>query len=352
MAPLRLTFPLRFYKGHCDVRFSNPTRRWLYHYLLLGGIGAFGCYLTLRYQRAAWEASKHPEDGNCLCSSDMVDFLRYMPFNLFSNVAGRLAENESVPAWVHNCFVQALVYWYALDMSESEKRAGFDTFQQFYVRDWTQTARPVDATALVVAPCDGQVLAVHTDVRSTSLVQVKGLSYGMRSLLQDTPPPLNAETHRRVAVVIHMRNKDFHHVIAPLSFACEKSVYVPGSLLPTTAAGYHWIPSVLTINERLVLQGTSCGKAGLPLYMALVGSTLTGRITLYMDKRVRTNYLDPPAYAVHLPYASKPSLARGERLATFNWGSSVVLVMDLPKSCTALKRAGDVVKAGEALFQF
>ncbi|KAG5467043.1 hypothetical protein LSCM1_01223 [Leishmania martiniquensis] len=352
MPPLRWTPPSRFYKSHRIIRLSNPARRWLYHHLLLGGIGAFGCYLTLRYQCAAWEAAKRSEDGNCLCSSDMVDFLRYMPFNYMSNIAGQLAENESVPAWLHNWFVQAFVYWYAMDMSESEQKSDFDTFQQFYMRDWRPTARPVDAKASVVSPCDGEVLAVHTDVENTSLVQVKGLSYGMHALFQVTPPPLKTETHRRVAVVIHMRNKDFHHVIAPLSFVCEKSVYVPGSLLPTTAAGYHWIPSVLTINERLVLQGTSSGEAELPVFMALVGSTLTGRITLYTDKRVRTNYLDPPAYAVHLPYASRPRLARGERLATFNWGSSVVLVIDVPKSCTALKRKGDEVKAGEALLQF
>ncbi|KAK7200891.1 phosphatidylserine decarboxylase [Novymonas esmeraldas] len=352
MALVRLTAPLRFYANPRGTRLSNPTRRWFYHYVGLGAAGALGCYWTLRYQLAAWEASQHPEAGDYLCSSDMVDFLRYMPFNLVSNVVGRLAENPSVPAEVHNWLIQAVVRWYGVDMAESTQAADFDTFQSFYTRDWAPAARPVDATASVVAPCDGQVLAVHADVQSTSVVQVKGFTYGLRSLLQDTPPPLDTSTRRRVAVVLHMRNKDFHHVVAPLSFACEKSIYVPGSLLPTTAAGFHWIPAVLTVNERLVLQGTSADKARLPVYMALVGSTLTGRITLHMDKRVRTNYLDPPAYAVHSPYTSKPVTARGERLATFNWGSSVVLVMDVPKSCTVLKVAGDEVKAGEALLQF
>ncbi|KAG5492878.1 hypothetical protein JKF63_01458 [Porcisia hertigi] len=351
MVSFRRTPLLRFYKSHRGIPLSNPTRRWLYNRIFLGGLGAFGCYLTLCYQLAAWEAWKHPEDGNYLCSSDMVDFLRYMPFNLFSNTVGRLAESQYIPAWMHNWAVQAVVGWYALDMSESEQKTDFDTFQQFYVRDWTRAARPVDEAALVVAPCDGQVLGVSTDVENTSVVQVKGLTYGLRSLLQDTPPPLNTDTHRRVAVVLHMRNSDFHHVIAPLSLVCDKSIYVPGSLLPATAAGYHWIPSVLTINERIVLRGTSSDKARLPVYMALVGSTLTGRITLYVDKRISTNYLDPPAYSVHSTYSPKPLLKRGEKLATFNWGSSVVLVMDVPKSCKALKRAGDVVKAGEALFQ-
>lgn len=352
MAPLRLSAPLRFYKSNRDIRLSNPARRWLYNNIILGAMGAFGGYLALRYRLAAREAAQAPEDGNRLCSSDMVDFLRYMPFNLGSNAAGRLAENLSVPPWLHNWFVQAVVRWYAMDMSESVQQTDFDTFQHFYTRDWTSAARPVDAAAsVVVAPCDGQVLAVDADVDGTTLVQVKGHAYGLRTLLQDTPPPLNRDTHRRVAVVLRMRNCDFHHVIAPLSFTCEESIYVPGALMPTTAAGFHWIPSVLTLNERLVLRGTSSDRAHLPLYLALVGSTLTGRITLYMDKRVRTNYLDPPSYAVHSPYTSRPLVPRGERVATFNWGSAVVLVMDVPRSCTVLKHAGDVVKAGEALFK-
>ncbi|KPI90747.1 putative Phosphatidylserine decarboxylase [Leptomonas seymouri] len=353
MGLLRPTPPLRFYKSGKMSRLSNPMRRWLYHYALLGVVGGIGGYLGFCYTRAGWEAVRHPEDGNCLCSSDMVDFLCYLPFNALSSSVGRLAENLSLPTWMHHAAVNFIVSWYRVDMSESVQQPhDFETFQQFYIRDWTTDARPVNAHAAVVAPCDGVLLSVQPDVRDTMLVQVKGLSYGIRALLQETPPPLDAEKHRRVAAVIHMRNQDFHHVIAPIPFRCEKSIYIPGALLPTTAAGFHWIPSVMSINERLVLCGTSSDKIKLPVYMALVGSTLTGRIRLYFDQRVRTNYIDPPEYALHNAYASRPLLEKGERVATFNWGSSVVLLMDLPKDCTMLKCVGEKVKAGEALIQF
>jgi phosphatidylserine decarboxylase len=328
-------------------------RRWLYHYAFLGLIGSFGGYLSFCYARAAWEAARHPEGGNCLCSSDLVDVLCYMPFNTLSNGMGRLAENLSLPTWMHHAAANFVIAWYKVDMTESvEQLSDLETFQQFYTRDWRRDARPVDATAAVVAPCDGVLLSLYPDVRDTTLVQVKGLSYGIGALLQDTPPPLNTTTHRRVAAIIHMRNKDFHHVISPVPFYCEKSIYVPGALLPTTAAGFHWIPSVLTMNERLVLCGSSDGKDKSPVYMALVGSTLTGRIQLHLDERVRTNYLDPPEYALHNLYSSRPLLAKGQRVATFKWGSSVIVLMDVPKECTTLKRAGDEVKAGEALFHF
>lgn len=351
MAPMRLTRPLCYYKSMKGSRMSNPMRRWVYHYALFGLLGCCGVYTGFRYLQAGWEATRKPQEGSCLCSSEMVDVLSYLPFNYISNAMGHLAENRAVPKWLHQAAANGVIQWYKMDMSESVQADDFDTFQQFYTRDWTPTARPINAAAALVAPCDGVLLAVQADVQDNTLVQVKGLSYGIRALLQETPPPVNTDKYRRVAAVIHMRNKDFHHVVSPLPFRCAKSIYVPGTLLPTTAAGYHWIPSVLSINERLVLCGTSADSKALPVYMALVGSTLTGRIRFYLDQRVRTNYLEAPEYAVHNAYASLPCLAKGERVATFNWGSSVVLLVDVPKSCTAVKRVGEEVKAGEALFQ-
>lgn len=353
MGLLRSTSFLRFYKSGKSSRVSNPMRRWLYHYALVGALGGIGGYLGFRYACAGWEAARRPEDGNCLCSSDMVDVLCYLPFNMVSNGIGCVAESLSIPPWMHRAAAKFIVSWYKVDMTESVQQLDdIETFQQFYTRDWTAAARPVNDATAVVAPCDGVLLSVLPDIRDTALVQVKGLTYGIRALLQETPPPLNTETHRRVAAVIHMRNKDFHHVIAPLPFHCEKSIYVPGALLPTTAAGFHWIPSVLSINERLVLCGTSSDNHKLPVYLALVGSTLTGRIRFYLDQRVRTNYLEPPEYALHNAYASRPLLAKGERVATFYWGSSLVLLMDAPKDCKVLKHAGEEVKAGEALFEY
>uniref|UniRef100_A0A0A9X0A8 Phosphatidylserine decarboxylase proenzyme n=1 Tax=Lygus hesperus TaxID=30085 RepID=A0A0A9X0A8_LYGHE len=44
--------------------------------------------------------------------------------------------------------------------------------------------------------------------------------------------------------------------MAPCSFRCSESVYVPGSLFPVTAASLHYLPGVLTINERVILHGS------------------------------------------------------------------------------------------------
>ncbi|CCW68954.1 unnamed protein product [Phytomonas sp. Hart1] len=70
---------------------------------------------------------------------------------------------------------------------------------------------------------------------------------------------------------------------------------------------------------------------------------------LHFDGRVRTNFLDPPDYAVFSKYRAGPRLAVGDPVGGFLWGSALVLVMDVPSDAKFLHKRGDVVKAGEAL---
>lgn len=353
MAPavFRLTPTLRFFRNDRSRSFSNPARRWLYHHLIAGAFVFGAGYVVAAYQLAKWEAHRRGDaSGRFVCSYGLREFLYLCPFNRLSNLIGQLAEPGPVPPWVHQTCIRFLVWYYEVDLSSSAT-AEFASLQDFYTRRWAQGARPIASTAVAVAPCDGEVLAVFDHVTSDSLVHVKGLTYSVRSLLRCTPRDV-PHGFKRVAVVVHLRMKDYHQVISPASFVCEGCVYVPGELLPTTAAGYHWLPAVLTSNERLVVQGTSAGAAAEPpfLAMALVGSTLTGKMTLDFDRRIRTNFLDPPDYAVHMNYKPSHPLPVGEAVGTFHWGSSVVLMMDVPESTRIRCAVGQSVKAGEALF--
>lgn len=362
MSLFRRSSPSFFYNNYRNRSISNPTRRWLYHYITAGLLLSAGGYLGISYQRAKWEAQRYPDAGDCLCTDDLVDFLGYLPFNYCSNTFGQLAEDVSIPSWMHQLLIQAMVRWYGINLTESQQTE-FETFQDFYTRMWKPEARPIDTESVFVAPCDGVVLSVQDDIGGDTLVQVKGLTYGTRALLQMAPPPV-AEGCRRIAIVVSMRAKDFHHVVAPASLSCHSSVYVPGTLLPTTAAGYHWIPSVLTMNERVVVSGTwnRASPVGadhyrgsktpvqpLPFAMVLVGSTLSGRIKLHFDQRLHTNFLDPPSYAVHTNYDVAPSISRGAPVGSFYWGSSVVLMADVPQQFEVVKRSGEEVKAGDPL---
>ncbi|EPY35648.1 phosphatidylserine decarboxylase [Strigomonas culicis] len=85
--------------------------------------------------------------------------------------------------------------------------------------------------------------------------------------------------------------------------------------------------------------------------MALVGSTLSGNLKLCFDDRIRTNFLDPPDYAVHQTYSGDAFMRRGSRVGYFQWGSTVVVVADVPKEAQFVHHAAEVVKAGEPLLR-
>lgn len=347
-ALLRSTRPLRFFKNDKKHDFANPARRWYYHWALAGGVVLVAGSVIGSYQMAKWEAHRHgTESGRFVCTYSLREVLSLAPFNRLSNLVGQLVAPGPLPRAVHEKCIDLLVWFYKIDLSDSETTQ-FESLQDFYVRRWAPGSRPVAGKAVAVCPCDAEVLAIHEAITGSSLVQVKGLTYGIQSLFRSAPGDVPRGS-KRVAVVLHLRTKDHHHVVSPLGFTCDQSVYVPGELLPVTAAGYHWLPGVLTTNERLVIQGTTTASPKTPVALAMVGSTLTGRMTLAFDRRVRTNFLDPPDYAVHSTYKPARPLPAGASIGTFYWGSSVVLMLDVPEKAQFQCRVGDSVKAGQAL---
>ncbi|CCW61358.1 unnamed protein product [Phytomonas sp. EM1] len=348
MVLLRKSSVLRFYKKHTESRMGNPLRRYLYHYLIgIGGVGTLS-YFILMYHLAGWEAKKHGNaSGYFVCSPSMMDFFWMLPINRISDFFGSLSDVGTLSPRVHHALISALVWLFQIDLSES-RQGSFDSLQDFYTREWKPECRPINRAAVGISPCDGVIVELLENIPGDVMFRVKGYTYGVRSLFRSYPPSV-PEGYKRVAVVIRMRLADFHHVIAPTRFYCEESVYVPGALLPTTVAGYHWLPGVLALNERIVVRGKCADNVG-NVFLAMVGSTLTGKMKLSFDERVRTNFLDPPDYAVFSKYRVKPLLAVGSPVGVFLWGSSLVLMMDVPNSAKFQPKRGDIVKAGEALW--
>nr|CCC92974.1 unnamed protein product [Trypanosoma congolense IL3000] len=291
-----VTRPLRFYKNDNTKPLANPMRRWFYHYLLGGLVVGAGACAAGGYQLAAWEAAWHPCRGDRMCSAGVLEILMILPFNYVSHAFGRACESTYIPEYFHGALIKAIAWWYGVSLLE-ERTEEFRTLQDFFVRKWKDGERKVSSTP-VVSPSDGVVLSVQEDITDDILLQVKGTTYSVRRLFHAPLEPV-VESKKRVAVALHLRTQDYHHVIAPSFFTCKETVYIPGALLPHTPAGYHWIPSVLPLNERVVLLGRwgNDGSDKRPrgvMAIALVGRTLTGRIALHFDQRIVTNFLKPP----------------------------------------------------------
>jgi phosphatidylserine decarboxylase len=124
-----------------------------------------------------------------------------------------------------------------------------------------------------------------------------------------------------------------------------------------------WIPNLIMSNERVLIFGeraaantTGADNSGSKkksepvMAMALVGATCVGSIGLCFDERVATNIPEAPETSVLRDYgAAAPTLAAGDEVGFFKWGSCVVLVADVPKQSEIRFAPGSEVRQGQRL---
>ncbi len=65
--------------------------------------------------------------------------------------------------------------------------------------------------------------------------------------------------------------------------------------------------------------------------LALVGGPCRGKINVAFDERVRTNQVDPLGIAITRKYPPRSAvMSAGKEVGSFRFGSSVVVVCDVP----------------------
>lgn len=203
----------------------------------------------------------------------------------------------------------------------------------FFVRRLQTGARPVEADPKrLPSPVDSMVQA-SSPVVDGAVVEAKGRTYPLRDLLAGVGEDVDLEGGHQMT--LYLGPKDYHRIHCPLDATLVESVHVDGerhSVQPRVLEKR----KVLSVNERVVMRMESDHG---PFFMVLVGAVIVGRI--------RVLGLDP----LHRGPVSPPrSFARGEELARFEMGSTVVLVTP-PGFHTPLPAAdlGQSVRMGQAI---
>ncbi len=183
----------------------------------------------------------------------------------------------------------------------------YPSLSAFFVRRLLPGARPVDQNPQrLVSPVDGLVQAI-APVSEGRVLQAKGIDYSLRELLAGVGEDLDLEGG--LAWTLYLGPKDYHRIHAPESGRLTEARWAGGarfSVQPRVLARRR----VLPINERCVLRfETEHG----PLLLVLVGALCVGRIRVL---------------GVEPGVDSRPerSFERGEELARFELGSTVVLL--------------------------
>lgn len=282
----------------------------------------------------------------------------------------------------------------------------YATLRDFFVRSLKEGSRPIDPDPrCLVSPVDGIILRFgELKAAGAMIEQVKGFSYSVSSLLgansllpmiteenthaesselENTPKDQSNKSWWRVSLaspkvwdpvasspmkglfycVIYLKPGDYHRIHSPIDWNVLVRRHFSGRLFPVNERATRTIRNLYVENERVVLEGQwQEGFMGI----AAIGATNIGSIELFIEPELRTNrprkkffHSEPPEERIYEPEGVGVMLKKGDEMAAFNMGSTVVLVFQAPVSrspknqgssefsfCT---RKGDRIRVGEAL---
>ncbi|KAF7062654.1 hypothetical protein CFC21_069229 [Triticum aestivum] len=335
-----------------------------------------------------------------------ASFLRLLPLRSMSRVWGYLMEVE-VPVFMRPAIYKAWARAFHSNLQEPAlPLEEYPSLQAFFIRSLKEGSRPIDPDPnCLVSPVDGKVLRLgQLRGPGTMIEQVKGFSYPVSSLVgassslhdatekdisgeqteQNVPESSNAKSWWRVSVaspklrdrtllspkrgifycVLYLHPGDYHRVHSPVDWNIFKRRHFSGNLFPTNERAVRTIRNLYIENERVVLEGQ--WKEGF-VAIAAVGATNVGSIKLLIEPELRTNspgsmtlHSQPYDERVYEPEGTGMMVKKGQEVAGFHMGSTVVVVFEAPLSKAREDRtvssdfgfcvkAGDRIRVGEAI---
>ncbi|KAK3005434.1 hypothetical protein RJ639_017112 [Escallonia herrerae] len=317
-------------------------------------------------------------------------FLRFLPLRSISRFFGLLA-NMEYPIWLRPYVYRAWARAFHSNLEEAAMPLDqYTSLRAFFVRTLKEGSRPIDPDPFcLVSPVDGTILRFGELKEAGALIeQVKGFSYSASSLLgaRSLLPMIDAQDMQnegsgqdndlrdeqkkswwRISLaspkvrdpvpaspmkglfycVIYLKPGDYHRVHSPADWNILARRHFPGIEVCMVVLEGRW-------------------KEGF-MAMAAIGATNIGSIELFTEPDLRTNrprkkllQTEPPEERIYEHEGMGVMLKKGDEVAAFNMGSTVVLVfqapsMKLPKvkglssEFNFCIRRGDRIRMGEAL---
>ena len=249
-------------------------------------------------------------------------YLQYLlPRFWLTSMIFRLARVRS--KGVKDFLINRFVRLYSVDTGDVARDipAGFATFNEFFIRELREGARPIDGDARVlISPVDGTVSQAGI-IRDDLILQAKRHDYSLGDLLATDLE--DADAYRDGAfATIYLAPYNYHRVHAPFAGELVALRYVPGELFSVNAATAASIPGLFRRNERLVMHfRTAAG----PAVLIMVGALNVGSITTPWSGEIRPR--TKGIVEVIEVSGAPPDVAKGDLLGWFNMGSTVILLL-------------------------
>ena len=233
--------------------------------------------------------------------------------------------------WIHR-----RLFVVHLEEAEPSYPSGYPTFAAYFARSLKPDARPMPADPkAVIAPCDGTLLA-HGAITNDTLVQAKQHTYSLGALICG---PNHAFINGHY-LTFYLGPADYHRVHAPADMRVLGTQYVGGRLFSVKGASQQTVSHLFTRNERLIIYGqTAFG----PLLMVLVGAQLVSGIHTHWQP---AGYRVPGAYEALADHA-QPHFCRGEEMAHFAFGSTVILLLPSEVAKLHARQSNTAIRLGD-----
>jgi phosphatidylserine decarboxylase len=263
-----------------------------------------------------------------------VSILRVAPLRMYTQLMGLLGDIP-IHSRMRPLVWKIIAHRVGMNLSETElSLEDYATFHELFVRRLQPGCRPIfPGDDVLVSPVDG-CLTAFGGVRSDMVIQAKGVDYSLSRLIGDSQ--LAEEFDSGTFLTLYLRPKDYHRIHCPLPATITRTQRIPGSLYPVKPYMTRNLRGLFTQNERLVLLlDSSLGK----VLMVCVAAAGVGTIsTSFGQENGRS-----------LGKAGPIRLEKGEEIAVFHLGSTVILFFEPGRLALSELEPGRELLMGEAL---
>ncbi|OQR83732.1 phosphatidylserine decarboxylase [Achlya hypogyna] len=297
--------------------------------------------------------------------------LSVIPYRGISRLWGFVNDIE-LPMWAREPVYKA--WTYAFDCQLHEMKYPLKEYRnlgEFFSRPLKEGARVVDRDPRVMSsPVDGRMatigvvdgsqgipvleqIKVFVDPRP-GLTVSQGARYRMDEFLGSIPDFFSEKTpgKRLYHCVIYLAPGDYHRIHSPIDWSVEERRHFPGNLFPVNSLAVNFVPSLFTANERIALLGQ--WKHGF-YSLTAVGATNVGSIGISLEPELVTNLGSQDRLGgtcLAKVYEAQHLVSRGDQVAEFKLGSTVVLVFEAPEDFEFSVQPGEKIRYGQPIGRF
>ena len=245
----------------------------------------------------------------------------WIPQHGLTRLVGKIASAKA--GGLTTAIIRWFIKQYNVNMDEAlhSDPTYFKTFNEFFVRELKDGARPVtEGENVITHPADACV-SQFGPIQDGKLIQAKGHDYTALELLGGDDQ-LAKEFADGEFATLYLSPRDYHRVHMPCDGTLRQMIYVPGDLFSVNPLTAENVPNLFARNERVVcIFDTAFG----PMAQVLVGATIVGSI-----EQVWAGTVTPPrGNTVHRwDYPAEGDkavvLKKGEEMGRFKLGSTVI----------------------------